>query len=152
MGELGASWTSGLQKGDGKDPNFVQVAVTLKHFDANSLEGGAPADEGRTRHTVDVNLTNYLLQDYYWPAFRKSIKDAGAKGVMCSYNSVNGIPTCLSPLMKAARDAWNFDGYGNIYIFIFFGFTPRICSRTLMGFGAPHQCSLGVVACYFYLC
>eukprot|EP00729_Bicosta_minor_P018335 gene18335-2827_t len=111
MGELGAAWTTGLQKGDGKDTEYVQVAVTLKHFDANSLEGGSPNDKGLTRHTVDVNLTNYLLTDYYWPAFRKSIKDAHAKGVMCSYNSVNGVPTCLSPLMKAAREAWNFDGY-----------------------------------------
>ena len=24
---------------------------------------------------------------------------------------VNGIPTCLDPLMKAARAAWNFTGY-----------------------------------------
>ena len=26
-------------------------------------------------------------------------------------NEVNGVPTCLSPLMKAAREAWNFTGY-----------------------------------------
>mmetsp|Transcript_5670 Transcript_5670/g.10409 ORF Transcript_5670/g.10409 Transcript_5670/m.10409 type:complete len:531 (-) Transcript_5670:280-1872(-) len=30
---------------------------------------------------------------------------------MCSYNSVNGVPTCLSSLQKAARDSWGFDGY-----------------------------------------
>ena len=30
---------------------------------------------------------------------------------MCSYNSVNGEPTCTSPLMKAAREAWGFTGY-----------------------------------------
>ena len=30
---------------------------------------------------------------------------------MCSYNSVNGVPTCLDPLQRAARDAWGFDGY-----------------------------------------
>lgn len=30
---------------------------------------------------------------------------------MCSYNSVQGIPTCLSPLMRAAREAWGFEGY-----------------------------------------
>ena len=70
------------------------MAVTLKHFDANSIEGGSADDQGLNRHTVNANLSNYLLQDYYWPAFRKSIKDAGAKGVMCSYNSVNGVPTC----------------------------------------------------------
>ena len=31
--------------------------------------------------------------------------------LMVADNSVNGIPTCLSPLMKAARDAWGFKGY-----------------------------------------
>eukprot|EP00750_Incisomonas_marina_P017818 INCI2497.1.p1 GENE.INCI2497.1~~INCI2497.1.p1 ORF type:complete len:577 (+),score=81.36 INCI2497.1:1065-2795(+) len=30
---------------------------------------------------------------------------------MCAYNSVNGEPVCLSANMKAARDAWGFDGY-----------------------------------------
>ena len=32
-------------------------------------------------------------------------------------------------------------------------FSPRICSRTLIeGVRRPHQCSLGVAACYSYLC
>lgn len=30
---------------------------------------------------------------------------------MCSYNSVQGIPTCLSPLLREARRIWGFDGY-----------------------------------------
>lgn len=30
---------------------------------------------------------------------------------MCSYNAVQGIPTCLSPLMRNARASWNFTGY-----------------------------------------
>ena len=34
--------------------------------------------------TVDVNVSKYLLADYYWPAFRASIRDGKAKGVMCS--------------------------------------------------------------------
>ncbi len=31
-------------------------------------------------------------------------------GFTCS-NSVNGKPTCLDPVMKAARKIWNFSGY-----------------------------------------
>lgn len=65
MGQLAEHWTFGLQQGDTsstKDPNFnadnyIQVAVTLKHFVANALEGGSPSDKGLNRHTVDVNLT-----------------------------------------------------------------------------------------------
>ena len=106
MGELGVGWTEGLQNNPA-EPRFTQVAVTLKHYDGNSLEDSA----GFTRHTADANLTNYLLADYYWVAFRAAITRADAKGVMCSYNSVNGIPTCLSPLLKAARESWNFTGF-----------------------------------------
>lgn len=109
MGQLGVAWTKGLQEGE--DQRYIQVAVTIKHFDANSLEGGAAADQGYDRHNFSANISKYLLADYYWPAFRASIKLGKAKGVMCSYNSVNGIPVCLDPLMKAARAAWGFDGY-----------------------------------------
>lgn len=35
-----------------------------------------------------------------------------AKGIMCSYNSVDGIPSCASPfLYHIIRDLWGFDGY-----------------------------------------
>eukprot|EP00036_Acanthoecidae_sp_10tr_P008588 CAMPEP_0182919026 /NCGR_PEP_ID=MMETSP0105_2-20130417/2424_1 /TAXON_ID=81532 ORGANISM="Acanthoeca-like sp., Strain 10tr" /NCGR_SAMPLE_ID=MMETSP0105_2 /ASSEMBLY_ACC=CAM_ASM_000205 /LENGTH=784 /DNA_ID=CAMNT_0025056151 /DNA_START=43 /DNA_END=2397 /DNA_ORIENTATION=+ len=111
MGQVGAAWTEGLQIGDGRDPSTIQVLVTLKHYVANDLEGQSLDDKGFNRMNVNVNLSNYLLADEYFPAYRTSIRDAGARGVMCSYNSVNGIPTCLSPLMKAARDAWGFKGY-----------------------------------------
>jgi len=107
MGQLGLAWTKGLQG----DKRFLQVAVTLKHFDANSLEGGAKADKGYDRHNFSAKISKYLLADYYWPAFRTSIREGKAKGVMCSYNAVNGIPSCLDPLMKAARESWNFTGY-----------------------------------------
>jgi len=30
---------------------------------------------------------------------------------MCSYNAVMGIPTCLSPLFRNARNDWGFEGY-----------------------------------------
>jgi beta-glucosidase len=74
MGELGSAWTRGLQEGRGEEKRFVQVAVTLKHFDANSLEGGSAGAHGLNRHTVDVNLTKYLLADYYWPAFKGTVQ------------------------------------------------------------------------------
>lgn len=107
MGQLGAAWTTGVQVGDGKDPDHIMVAVTLKHFDANSLEGGSIGDKGLTRHTVDVNLTKYLLADEYWPAFRTSIRDAGARGVMCSCETTAAFTTpahcCVTPPEQSAR-------------------------------------------------
>ena len=77
MQQLGVAWTRGLQE-NAADPRYVQVAVTLKHYDANSLEDS----DGFTRHTADANISKYALAEYYWPAFKGAIRDAGAKGVM----------------------------------------------------------------------
>lgn len=60
MGQLGAAWTRGLQEGDGRDPAVTQVAVTLKHYVANSLEGGSKSDGKATRHNVNINLSNCM--------------------------------------------------------------------------------------------
>ena len=38
------------------------------------------------RHTVDVKVSNYMLQDYL-AAFRSAVK-AGAKGLMCRYGGM----------------------------------------------------------------
>ena len=111
MGELAASWTDGLQRGDGEDPKNVMIAATLKHFIANSVEGGSKADGEVNRHTADATLPPYLLADYYFKPYRRAIAGADAKGVMCSYNSVNGVPACLSAELAAARASWNFSGY-----------------------------------------
>ena len=117
MGEVGKAWTLGLQ--NGQDPNHTLVSITIKHFVANSVEGLWTEDGEQWgtknatvgRHTIDANVSKYSLQDYYWPAFRTSIKQGNALGVMCSYNMVRGTPTCLDPLQKAVRDQWGYEGY-----------------------------------------
>jgi beta-glucosidase-like glycosyl hydrolase len=91
----------------------MQAVVTLKHFDANSLEGPWGKDNKITRHTVDANISMYDLFETYLPAFRDSVVDGKAAGVMCSYNAVNGVPACASSflLQDVLRDEWGFDGY-----------------------------------------
>jgi hypothetical protein len=92
----------------GSDPRFIKTVVTMKHFDAYSLENS----DGYTRFNFDANLTNYSLAGTYWPAFRASVINGGARGIMCSYNAINGVPTCASPLLnKVLREVWGFDGY-----------------------------------------
>ena len=87
--------------------------VTLKHFDANSLEG--PWGEGGkiTRHTVDAKISKFDLQTSYLPAFRTAVVEGGALGVMCSYNAINGLPSCANPwlLGETLRGDWGFEGY-----------------------------------------
>jgi beta-glucosidase-like glycosyl hydrolase len=60
-GDFGTLYTQGLQKGE--DPRFVKVAVTLKHWDAYSLEDS----DGFTRHNFNALVSNYALADSYFP-------------------------------------------------------------------------------------
>eukprot|EP00927_Polykrikos_kofoidii_P054760 TRINITY_DN49133_c0_g1_i1.p1 TRINITY_DN49133_c0_g1~~TRINITY_DN49133_c0_g1_i1.p1 ORF type:complete len:845 (-),score=144.80 TRINITY_DN49133_c0_g1_i1:438-2972(-) len=124
-GRFGVSVTDGLQKSN--DPRYLQAIVTIKHLTANSLEGTWPGPGGPasfpgkglcpggscTRHTIDPVISHYDLASTYLPAFKASVKDGGALGVMCSYNSVNGVPSCANQwlLQDKLRDEWGFNGY-----------------------------------------
>ena len=111
-GSFGVEVTKGLQLSK-SDPRFVQAVVTLKHFDANSLEGDWGPQGTITRHTVDSNISAFDLHDTYLPAFKQSVEQGGALGVMCSYNAINGVPSCANHwlLNETLRGAWNFSGY-----------------------------------------
>ncbi|GAB9462521.1 Glycoside hydrolase [Globisporangium polare] len=102
----GVAYTRGLQ--EGKDPRFLQAAVTLKHWVAYSYEHYAGVD----RMEFDAIVSKYDFADTYLPAFRASVVDGNAKGVMCSYNSVNGVPMCANDAMaRLLREKLGFDGY-----------------------------------------
>jgi hypothetical protein len=115
MGELAAEWTLGFQDARPSlldaERTLLQGIITLKHMSVNSLENTEPFN----RHNFDANstfgVTPYVLADYYLKPFRSAIRRGDARGVMCSYNSVMGKPTCLSPLMKNARAQVGFQGY-----------------------------------------
>lgn len=108
-GRFGAGYTLGLQgNSSGLDSRYYQTIVTLKHWDAYSLEDS----DGYTRYNFDANVSAFALADTYWPAFKAAVTTGGAKGVMCSYNAVNGVPTCASSsLTTVLRGQWGFDGY-----------------------------------------
>ncbi len=57
-------------------------------------------------------VTKQDLEDTYQPPFRSCVEEAHVSSVMCSYNRVNGVPTCANAdLLKGAiRDQWNLDG------------------------------------------
>jgi len=82
------SLIQGLQRGD--DNRYLKIAANCKHFDAYDLENW----HGVTRHHFDANVTNQDLTETYLPPFRTCIDDAQVASIMCSYNSINGIPAC----------------------------------------------------------
>lgn len=106
-GDFGAQYSLGVQM-PGLDDTRLAGVATLKHWDAYDLEDS----DNATRHNFNAVVSFYALQGTYFPAFKKSIIEGGAGGVMCSYNAVNGVPTCASPMLtKTLRDAWGFQGY-----------------------------------------
>eukprot|EP01063_Lacrimia_lanifica_P032570 TRINITY_DN5585_c0_g1_i1.p1 TRINITY_DN5585_c0_g1~~TRINITY_DN5585_c0_g1_i1.p1 ORF type:complete len:765 (+),score=219.53 TRINITY_DN5585_c0_g1_i1:310-2604(+) len=118
-GDYGAAFTVGMQgqpqnagqtQGDGAP---LKAVTTLMTFAAYNLEAWTlPDGEKVERYKFDANVTAYDMNDTYLPAWRKGLVEAKAGGVMCSHNSINGVPSCASPLMKSVlRDAWNFTGY-----------------------------------------
>jgi beta-glucosidase-like glycosyl hydrolase len=93
----------------GNHSKYVMVGATCKHFLANSLESW----QGFSRHNFDAQISAADLADYYLPAFEGCVREGGALGVMCSYNSVNGIPMCASAklLNGLLRGRWNASVY-----------------------------------------
>jgi len=82
------SLINGLQRGD--DDRYLKIAANCKHFDAYDLEHW----NGTTRHYFNAKVSDQDLVETYLPPFKSCIHDAQAASIMCSYNSINGIPAC----------------------------------------------------------
>jgi len=89
----------------------LRVSACCKHFLGYSLEDWGGVD----RHHFDAKLTKQDLADTYLPAFESCARPSrgGASAAMCSYNRVNGVPSCASfeYLTSKLRGEWGFDGY-----------------------------------------
>ena len=77
-GDFGTQYTLGLQTGE--DSRFLKAIVTLKHWDAYSLEDS----DGFARYNFNAIVSPFALADTYWPAFEKAVKVGGAQGVLYS--------------------------------------------------------------------
>ncbi|VAI49249.1 unnamed protein product [Triticum turgidum subsp. durum] len=87
----------------------LEASACCKHFTAYDLENW----KGVTRFAFDAKVPEQDLADTYNPPFKSCVEDGGASGIMCSYNRVNGVPTCADHnlLSKTARGDWSFNGY-----------------------------------------
>ena len=95
-GVLGAAVVNGMQK---------NVCATLKHLAAYGIPQG-----GHNAATAEVG-PNRLMMDYL-PSFEKAIREGGAKTVMTSYNTIDGVPCSANRwlLQDILRNSWNFKG------------------------------------------
>lgn len=106
------NYVPALEHDDEVDPegSFLQISACCKHYAAYSLENYAGID----RFHFDSNVTDQDFTDTYFPPFVACAgKDhAAASSMMCSYNSVNGVPSCASKwlMTEKAREEWGFEG------------------------------------------
>ncbi len=102
-GTLATAYVRGMQ---GNNPKYFEVIATPKHFDAYS--GPEPL-----RHRFSATVSPHAFEDTYLPAFRAAVVHGHADSVMCSYNAINGVPSCANPflLKTMLRQAWHFHGY-----------------------------------------
>eukprot|EP00850_Spirogloea_muscicola_P003456 SM000014S00244 [mRNA] locus=s14:222178:228841:+ [translate_table: standard] len=86
----------------------LKVSACCKHFTAYDLDNW----EGNTRFTFNAWVTDQDKADTYNMPFKACVQ-AGASSVMCSYNRVNGVPSCASRefLTQTVRQQWGFQGY-----------------------------------------
>ena len=96
-GCMAAAITRGVQQEEG-------YYVTVKHFACNNQEDN--------RNFVSSNLSERTLREIYLRGFQRAVQQGGAKGIMTSYNKVNGIytPNSYDLCTKALRNEWGFDG------------------------------------------
>ena len=94
----------GLQ--GGFNPKYKQVVATCKHFAAYDLESW----NGNFRYQFDPHIRSQDLVDYYMPPFKSCARDSNVGAFMCSYNALNGVPTCADPylLQTILREHWGW--------------------------------------------
>ena len=99
---IARSFIHGMQ---GSDSVYLKVVSTVKHFACNNVEVD--------RKKISSNVDERSLREYYLPAFKTSIMDAGAYSIMSAYNALNEVPCPVSRtlLQHILRDEWGFSGY-----------------------------------------
>ena len=101
VGELGKQMITSLQK--------YNLVATPKHFAVYSIPVGGR--DGKTR--TDPHVAPREMRTLYIEPFRMAFQEAGALGVMSSYNDYDGEPITGSYhfLTEILRQEWGFKGY-----------------------------------------
>ena len=96
-----------------QDPSHIQASACCKHYVANSMDASTVAGVSWNRENFDASVTMQDLVDSYMAPFQACVERGKVSGMMCSYNAVNGVPSCANDwlLAEVARNDWGFDGY-----------------------------------------
>ena len=100
---MAAARVKGAQGNDYAARN--KTVTSVKHFVAYGEPEG-----GRDYNTTDMSESR--LRNLYLPPFKAAV-DAGSDTVMCSFNSLNGVPGCANKDTETGilKKEWGFDGF-----------------------------------------
>jgi beta-glucosidase len=104
IAQLGIAVINGFQ-GDRTYTDKKHLFGTLKHFGAHGVpENGS--------NCSPVNLSERALREVHLYPFREVVRKAHVKGIMASYNEIDGVPSHGNKwlLRKVLREEWGFDG------------------------------------------
>ncbi|XP_043687886.1 probable beta-D-xylosidase 2 [Telopea speciosissima] len=101
-----------------KPPNYyykdlnsrpLKVSACCKHYTAYDVDNW----NGVQRYSYNAKVSQQDIVETFNRPFEMCIRDGDVSSIMCSYNSVNGIPTCADPklLKETIRDEWGLHGY-----------------------------------------
>ncbi|XP_009391116.2 probable beta-D-xylosidase 7 [Musa acuminata AAA Group] len=87
----------------------LMTSACCKHYTAYDLDNW----KRHSRYTYNAVVTAQDMEDTYQPPFKSCVQEGRVTCVMCSYNRVNGVPTCadFNLLTLQARNSWGLDGY-----------------------------------------
>jgi len=96
-GEIATAYIKGVQS--------MGVMACIKHFAGNNQEWA--------RHSVSSDIDERTLNEIYFPAFEKAVKEGNVATIMTSYNLLNGVHASESQYLNQTvlRDWWGFDGF-----------------------------------------
>ena len=82
------------------------IAATPKHFVANFV-----GDGGRDSHAVHVS--ERILREIYFPAFKAAVEEAGTMSIMIAHTAIDGIPCSNNKWLMEdiLRREWGFEGF-----------------------------------------
>ncbi|KAI3978166.1 hypothetical protein MKX01_012997 [Papaver californicum] len=110
--KYGVNYVRGLQEisaNGNVTSNALNVSSCCKHCTAYDLDNW----KGVHRYHFDAKVALQDMEDTYQPPFKSCVIEGHVSSVMCSYNTVNGIPNCANSdfLKGVVRDQWGLNGH-----------------------------------------
>ncbi|KAL6008782.1 hypothetical protein ACLOJK_022008 [Asimina triloba] len=113
VGRYVVNYVGGLQDVPGQEERSpfrpLKVSACCKHYTAYDVDAWLGVD----RFHFDARVAERDLIETFNRPFEMCVKEGDVSSVMCSYNRINGIPSCADTrlLSDTIRGEWKLNGY-----------------------------------------